>query len=39
MKLKRNIIFTVLFGVGMTTAYSPAMAMADKENVQSHSSL
>lgn len=35
MKLKRNIIFTVLFGVGMTTAYSPAMAMADKENVQS----
>ena len=34
MKLKRNILFTVLFGVGMTTAYSPAMAMADQENVQ-----
>ena len=35
MKLKRNIIFTILLGAGMTAAYLPAMAMVDMENVQS----
>lgn len=35
MKLKRNIIFALLFGVGLPVYYSPVMATSVTENVQS----